>query len=132
MDILLAIRPRYVQFMRDGKKKVELRRVMRTMDVDRIYIYESSPVKMITACLESLHIEKMQIDELWTKTRYISCIPKESFYTYFRGKKEGTGIFFDKFIALKPLSLDLVGASVPQNYVLLDKLQATLLEKTHG
>lgn len=130
MDILLSVKPFYVQYMRAGLKKVELRRVMRLTEVNKIYIYESSPIKMITAYLSSISISKMPIDIMWEKTKKISCISKDNYEKYFCGKQDGIAIFFEIFSPLPNIPLSRINTTAPQNYLLLNEHQVSALEKS--
>lgn len=47
-DALFSIKSMYAQAIYEGVKTVELRRVVPRVKVDRIYLYEVSPIKAIT------------------------------------------------------------------------------------
>ncbi len=135
MDILLSIKPRYVAYIRAGKKLVELRKIFPlNKTIERIFIYESSPVKKICGYIKPKAICTFTLDELWEKTKSLSCVEKGDFYTYYQGKVAGTGIFFDKFIPMPPVPLDAVLKKAPQNYANLTSSQSKILEElmVHG
>lgn len=47
MNIILSIHPEYVEKILAGEKTVELRRLLPRQNVEKIYIYSTSPVKKI-------------------------------------------------------------------------------------
>lgn len=123
MDILLSVKPVYVNFMRLGQKTVELRKKMRLEGVGRVYVYESSPVKKITGFFNPIKIIKNPIDLLWQETCQFSCLEKENFFDYYKGHEYGVAIFFNQFSRIKPLTLDILPASAPQSYLILNQEQ---------
>ncbi len=60
-DIIMAIKPKYAEMVYFGEKKYEIRKVLpyqlrveslfETVIEGRIYLYESSPVQLITGCI---------------------------------------------------------------------------------
>ena len=50
MDVLLSIKPKYVKSIIEGEKRYEFRKtIFKNREINRIYIYSSSPVKKIVA-----------------------------------------------------------------------------------
>ncbi len=130
MDILLSIKPKYVAYIRAGKKLVELRKIFPlNKNIERIFIYESSPVKKICGYIQPKAICKFNIDELWEKTKSLSCVKESDFYKYYQGKIAGVGIFFDEFIPIPAASLDAILKKAPQSYTNLTSSQSKILEK---
>lgn len=132
MDILLAVKPQFVQCMREGIKRVELRKRITMRAISRIFIYESSPVKRITGLFHPVEIEKLPVPILWKKTKSLSCISKSDFDVYFEGKPDGVAIWFDAFISFEPLPVTSVSASAPQSYMTLTPAQTAALEQLTG
>ena len=60
-SILLSIKPEYVEKILKGEKRYEFRRKLCQKEVDKIYIYETSPVKKVVG--EAVDIEKLQGDK---------------------------------------------------------------------
>lgn len=125
--MLLSIKPCFVDLIRLGNKTVELRKKMRN-DINKIYVYESSPVQKVTGIIIVKEIKKLPVDILWKRTKNQSCVDKKFFDEYFRNSKVGIGIFIKKFIKIKPVSLKVINAFPPQNYLLLSKEQESYLE----
>ena len=129
MDILLSVKPKYVQYIRAGKKRVELRKSFPVnKEISRIYIYESSPVKKICGYFEPKTISKLPVPELWEKTKSLSCVEESDFKKYYQGKESGTAIFFDRFIPLPVATLQRIAQRAPQSYTYLTPSQSVVLE----
>ena len=130
MDILMSIRPEYVNFIRSGKKRVELRKKF-PLDIvgKNIYIYESSPIQKIVGKIIPVDIIKYSIGDLWEQTNQQSCITKEKFISYFSNKSFGIAIYFKEFISYPNISLTVIGKKAPQSYCYLQRNQTTLLEQ---
>lgn len=83
-DIILPIKPKYSEKIFRGEKLYEYRKILCKKNIDKIYIYETSPIKKIVGeayLLEKIRMEKQQ---LWDFTRTYSGITKEYFESYFR------------------------------------------------
>lgn len=134
MDILLPIKPKYVKFIREGLKRVELRKTMNpAQPIEKIFIYESSPVQKICGYFRPREIRKYELAVLWEKTKSLSCVSESDFMRYYEGRNEGTAIFFDEFISGRPIKLQPFFAHAPQNYAYLEveiseKIEALLFD----
>ncbi len=49
MNVIFSIKPKYVERILSGEKKYEFRKRIWKKQVDRVFIYASSPVKKIVA-----------------------------------------------------------------------------------
>ena len=96
-QILLSIRPNYVQAIIDGQKKYEFRRsIFRQKDVDRVYMYSSSPVKKIVGSFDISDIVEGSPQDLWSRFARWSGMNAENFFHYFSGKSRGFAIGIDR------------------------------------
>lgn len=128
MDILLSVKPKYVAHIRSGKKLVELRKSFPLQrDIERIFIYESSPIKKICGYMIPNTICKLPLAELWEKTKSLSCVEESDFKKYYQGKELGTAIFFDRFIPLPTTPLQRIARRAPQSYTYLTPSQSAVL-----
>ncbi len=60
MNVLLSVKPKYAEKIVEGTKKYEFRRsIFKRNDIEKVYIYSSSPVSKIIA---SFQIEKILKD----------------------------------------------------------------------
>lgn len=82
-EILLSIRPQYVSKIFDGSKRYEFRRKRCKAEVERIIIYETTPMKKIVgeACVSRI-LEKTP-EDLWKETQKYAGVDKETFFSYF-------------------------------------------------
>lgn len=86
--IMLAIKPQYVDAIRSEAKDLEFRRSIPKRKVDKILIYESSPIMKVVgeATVDGIYHEK--ISNLW-KISNKRGINKKDFMSYFTGKETG-------------------------------------------
>lgn len=84
--IIIAIKPKYVKSIIEGSKKYELRTRIPKRKIDKLIVYETSPISKITCEVEVISIIKMNIDDLYKKTSKYSQLSKEEFYSYFKNK----------------------------------------------
>lgn len=94
MNVLLSIRPKYVTEIVNGTKKYEFRKsVFKQRDnVDKVYIYASSPVKRIVGAFTIETIIEEHPEELWRLCKDLSGIAEVEFFDYFRNKEKGYAI----------------------------------------
>jgi len=93
MNVLLSIKPKYVERIFQGEKKYEFRkRIFTREDINRVYIYCTSPVKKIVASFSIKEIKEGTPEELWKKLKDQAGIGEEDFFNYFRNKNKGYAI----------------------------------------
>ena len=68
-NIILPIKPLFVEKVLSGEKKYEYRKKLCQKEIDKIYLYSTSPVKMIVGEAEVVDKMRMDKDLLWAKTR---------------------------------------------------------------
>jgi len=94
MNVLLSIKPKYVNEIVNGNKRYEFRKsVFRQRDnVDRVYIYASSPVKRIVGEFTIKTIMEKHPKELWRICKEFSGISEVEFFDYFKNTDKGYAI----------------------------------------
>ena len=94
MNVLLSIKPKYVEEIMNGNKKYEFRKsIFRCReDVELVYIYSTSPVKKIVGVFTIETIIEDHPRKLWESFRDFSGIGEEEFFSYFGGNKKGFSI----------------------------------------
>lgn len=123
MDILISIKPKYVKKILSGEKKYELRKLIPKKNVNKYWIYSSSPEKRIVGYFYSDFIVEKEIDELWECVKDNACIEKNAFDKYFYSKPKGFAIKINKVIKLKhPLNPKdyICDFRAPQSFFYLD------------
>ena len=70
MDVLLSIKPKYVKSILEGEKRYQFRKtIFKNREINRIYIYSSSPVKKIVASFEVGSIFENHPVDLWDNVK---------------------------------------------------------------
>jgi len=110
MNILISIKPQYVYSILTKTKGVEFRKKFTNKEIDRCYIYSSSPQKRIVGYFTIKFIDVDTPQCLWEKYHLIGGINKEDFFKYYDGKDKGYCLIFDSVIKFK-IPLD------PQNII---------------
>jgi len=53
MNVLLSVKPKYTEKILEGEKKYEFRRaIFKKQNIEKVYIYSSSPVSKIVAAFD--------------------------------------------------------------------------------
>ena len=102
MDVILSIKPKYVEKILSGEKQYEFRkRIFKDTEVENIFIYASSPVKMIVAVFRPSRIIRDSPQKLWMDLWPQSGLTEEEFFNYFVSKDEGYAIRIDDLVELE-------------------------------
>ncbi|MFO7791545.1 MAG: hypothetical protein R6W73_01000 [Candidatus Saliniplasma sp.] len=94
MNVLLSIKPKYVEKILNGEKKFEFRKIVfrEGKKVERVYIYSTSPVKKIVAYFTVEKIIEDEPERLWERCSNSSGIDEDEFFNYFENKEKGYAI----------------------------------------
>ncbi|MCM1986638.1 restriction endonuclease subunit S [Methanococcoides seepicolus] len=85
MNVLLSIKPKYVDEILAGKKIFEFRKaIFKKKDLGKVFIYSSSPVKKVVASFEIARIIADSPQKLWDKCHKYGGIPENDFFEYFK------------------------------------------------
>jgi type I restriction enzyme S subunit len=76
----------------NGTKHYEFRRSIFKDSIDRVFIYETAPVKKVVASFSIDEILEDHPSKLWERCQSVSGIDRESFFEYFKGKETGFAI----------------------------------------
>lgn len=122
MNVLLSIKPVFVERIFDGLKKYEFRRTPIRAEIRRMEIYSSSPVKKIVGAFVPGKIVAETPVRLWKRFRTDSGLSEEEFFGYFRGAQVGFAIPITQIEIYNP-SIDPFRESpsfrAPQSFVYL-------------
>src|SRR5690554_1290732 len=128
-DIILSIKPRYVDAILSGTKTFEYRRVRPNIKAgDHIIIYASSPISSIVGSFSITQMLTASPQELWRKSHGQAGLSKKDFEAYFEGVMEGVALEVDSYSRLEnPLSLAMLreiydGFHPPQSFRYVDTL----------
>jgi len=130
MNVLLSIKPKYVEEIKKGNKRYEFRKTpfcrKNLRKIKKIYIYSSSPVKRIVGVFFSEVILEEHPKKLWEKCRKYSGINKKDYFDYFKEKKRGIALeiknlkIFD--IPMDPKTL-IPNFNPPQSFCYIEDLE---------
>lgn len=125
-EILLSIKPEYVEKLFDGSKKYEFRRKICKNQVSRIVVYATSPIMKVIGEMEVKQTLENAPMHLWNQTQEYAGISKELFFKYFRGcaiaygYEIGHTIRYDKAKDLSEYGI----TTAPQSFIYLNRRQA--------
>ena len=121
-NILMSIKPQYVEKILSGNKKYEYRKNRaKRNDIDKMIIYSTAPVMKVVAEVDIEEIIESTPDILWKKTKLESGITEEFFYKYYKNKTTAVAYKLGNIkIYDKPKSLNDIGVKyVPQSFIYL-------------
>jgi predicted transcriptional regulator len=115
MNVLLSIKPEFVEKIFNGTKRYEFRRtIFKEGNIKKIIIYASSPVQKVIGEFEIDNILNTDIETLWKRTNKYSGISAEYFFKYFSEKEIGYAIKIKNAKRYRrPLSISKDFNSVP-------------------
>ncbi len=129
MNVLLSVKPKYAEKILDGKKKYEFRRsIFKRQNIEKVYIYSSSPVSKIIAAFEIERILTDSPEKIWELCHKYAGILENDFFSYFENSDIAYAIEIDNVNSF-PVPIDpydvIEGFNPPQSfyYLYLDFLQ---------
>jgi len=126
MNAILSIKPQYANAILSGKKTVEFRKAVFKQAVEKVYIYSSSPEKMIIGYFTIESIDEDLPAELWNKYADLGSIKKDDFFNYYKGKDKGFAIKVKAVSAFKktidPKSV-IENFRAPQSYMYVENIE---------
>ena len=120
MNVVLSIKPEYVTEIKAKRKRFEFRKAIFKRNVEKVYIYASSPVSKVVGEFQPVDVLTGTPEEIWEKTLDFAGIKKKFYDEYFSGKQTAFAIAIQnlKFYAL-PKELPF---QAPQNFRYIDSL----------
>lgn len=83
LNVLISIKPKYVQEILNGKKRFEYRKHIFKKEIDKVYIYSTSPVQRIVGYFKYTGYLKEVPEKIWEYTKEFSGVNEKSYYEYF-------------------------------------------------
>ena len=96
MDVLMSIKPQYVEKIISKEKIYEFRRSIFKKEVNNVVIYATAPEKKIVGSFELEDIIKDTPSNLWENFSNKAGITKKDFFNYFKGKDVGFALKIGK------------------------------------
>jgi len=85
MNVILSIRPRYVELMMEGTKKYEFRKVIfKNKNISNVYVYSTSPVRKIVGSFKISEIVEDRPERLWDNFEAFSGLSAQEFFYIFQ------------------------------------------------
>ena len=123
-NVILSIKPEYAQAIMSGKKKVEFRKKIFKRNVDKVFVYSSSPEKKIIGFFTIKEIVEDSPKTLWEQFKEVGSINKDDFFSYYNGTDLGYSILIktvQKFKAgIDPADF-FENFCAPQSYIYLEE-----------
>lgn len=123
-SLVLPIKPTYVEKIFSGEKKYEFRKKICLKNIDKIYLYATSPIKKIVGEADVLEKSFMNKKNLWKDTQKWAGITEDFYEQYFQKQacagayKLGKTTRYENPLEIKALGINFV----PQSYVYIDTL----------
>ena len=130
LSALFSINPQYAEQIFDGKKLFEFRKQKCKRTINKMVIYETSPISKIIGEVDVLDILEDTPENIWNITSKNSGISLDFFNSYFKNRKVAYAyvlsnpVIYKKPICLKELNIK----AAPQSYIYIDYTQ---YEKLH-
>ena len=96
MDVLMSIKPQYVEKIISKEKTYEFRKSIFKKEVNNVIIYATAPEKKIVGSFELEDIIKDTPSNLWENFSNKAGISKNDFFDYFKGKDVGFALKIGK------------------------------------
>jgi len=98
MNVLLSIKPKYVEEIKKGNKKFEFRKKrFSKKSINEAYIYSTSPIKRIIGSFKVKSIIEDHPKNLWETYKDFSGISEDEFFNYFGNRETGFAIEINRF-----------------------------------
>jgi predicted transcriptional regulator len=112
---LMSIKPEYSSKILTRVKDIELRRSsMGLAKNDIVIVYESAPKQVLGLWFRIADVETLPVTEMWSKYDGKLGIDQDSYFSYFEGCAEATGLHIgDVFPLDPPISLSRIRDLVP-------------------
>ncbi|OFI05013.1 hypothetical protein CLOACE_19820 [Clostridium acetireducens DSM 10703] len=123
LNVIISIKPKYVQQILTGKKKYEYRKCIFKKDIDKIYIYSTSPEQKIVGYFKYAGYIKETPEKIWNETKEFSGIDEKSYYEYFSKNSYAYAIKIEQICVFKvPINPKekLKKFNPPQSYMYLE------------
>ena len=93
MNVILSIKPKYVEKIINGSKKYEFRKqIFKNRKVRQVYIYASYPVRKIVGVFTVGEIIYDTPENLWEKLKEEAGMSEREFFEYFKNTEIGFAI----------------------------------------
>lgn len=134
--VLLSLRPRYADLVFQGLKRAELRRRFSQCAQNReVFIYVTSPVRVLRGGFRVDHVWKGAPDEIWDEVSAFAGIERPDFDAYYSGSTVAYALSiadvweFEHPIGLLTLRSQLEKFTVPQSWRYVKQAEIDLYQQ---
>ncbi|GAH70853.1 unnamed protein product [marine sediment metagenome] len=124
MNVLLSIRPKYVEAITEGRKSFEFRKsIFKYHSVERVYLYATKPVSRVVGSFKVGEIICREPKLLWEELGRLSGVSSTEFLRYFKDNDIGFAIEIkDLEVFQTPVnpSLFIEGFTPPRSFRYID------------
>src|SRR6266700_1632925 len=110
--LLLSIRPKYVDAILSGAKRVELRRRRPQINCGRALIYATAPQMALVASFQVASVIRAPLALLWQSVCSVAGVSRREFNAYFDGLQSGVAIQIADLTTFRPIPLDDLRAAL--------------------
>ena len=130
MNVLMSIKPKFVEKIISKEKTYELRRSIFKRNIINVVIYSSSPEKKIVGYFKSNEIIKDKPENIWANLSDKLGVNKKDFFDYFENKDEGFALKIDELEIFKnPIETDkLEDFRAPQSFKYLNEEETEIIK----
>ncbi len=87
-NMLISIKPEYIENIFNGSKKYEYRKIRCKQDIDKIIIYSTYPIMKVVGEAKVEKILEDSPDRIWEKTKKYSGIDLNFYQKYFKDRSK--------------------------------------------
>ncbi len=102
MNVLLSIKPEYVEKIFSREKRYEFRKRKPREAVEKVFVYECHPSKKIVGWFSVRTIHSGSPNEIWHKCKDFGGIDEEKYLAYCYGKKTIHAFEIDEIFRYDP------------------------------
>lgn len=118
MNVILSIKPEFVEKIFSGEKRYEYRKVSFKQDIDTVYIYASRPVSKIVGEFKIADIIIGDSGYVWKRTKDYGGVTKTFYDSYYKGKCKSVAIEIKNPVKYnKPVPLNSERYKIPQSFI---------------
>lgn len=97
LDVILSVHPCFVEKIILGEKNFEYRKSKFKKDVDKVFVYSTSPIKKIVGYFRFSGYIQGTVDYVWGITANESGVEKKFYYEYFKNKSNSYALKIVEF-----------------------------------
>ena len=122
MNAILSIKPKYVEEIKEGRKRFEYRKSVFKQHVDKVFIYASAPISKVVGEFQPVDVLSGTPAEVWIQTKQYAGIKKVFYDEYFRGRSTAYAIVIQNLVMYEEALPLPKGIKAPQSYLYINQI----------